>query len=201
MECGSPLPLMDVRDSLGNTTIARRKAFGLRTIISVCVAVIAPLNGFAAPKAPKSAPDDCCESQSGEISGSYSVCLSRDIDSLWETDSGKKIKFRDLTGRVCVISMFYSTCQGVCLTTKQDMQALEFSLSSEARKRVGFILVTLDPRQDTAQALRTYRREECLSPPDGPSCAAMNLPRASLPGCSELGPVGTIPGGLFIRVN
>lgn len=90
-----------------------------------------------------------------------SIC---DIDAVWETDFGKKIKLSDLNGRVRVISMFYSTCQGVCITTKQDMQALEASLSPAARERVGFVLVTLDFSRDTAQVLKAYRREEDLSP-------------------------------------
>jgi protein SCO1/2 len=113
-------------------------------------------SGFAAPQASNSVTRACGPSDSGGSIG--------DMDMLWETDNGRKIKLGELNGRVRVISMFYATCQGVCLITKQDMQALEASLSPEARERVGFILVTLDARRDTAQALRSYRREEGLSP-------------------------------------
>jgi protein SCO1/2 len=90
-----------------------------------------------------------------------SVCSE---NALWETDTGKTIKLSDLNGRVRVISMFYSTCQGVCAITKADMQAIEASLSPAARERVGFVLVTLDPENDTAEALQTYRRDASLSP-------------------------------------
>jgi protein SCO1 len=85
------------------------------------------------------------------------------LDAQWETDSGKRIRLSDLNGRVRVISMFYATCQGICVTTKQDMQQIEASLSTVARRRVGFVLVTLDASRDTASALHSYRRAENLS--------------------------------------
>lgn len=59
--------------------------------------------------------------------------------------------------------MFYTSCEGVCRVTKQDMQQIEASLPPAARERVQFVLVTLDPAHDTAAALRAYRRAEGLS--------------------------------------
>jgi protein SCO1/2 len=85
------------------------------------------------------------------------------ISAEWETDAGRQIKLSDLNGRVRVISMFYATCQGVCVTTREDMQQIEASLSPAARQRVGFVLVTLDPARDTDASLKTYRRTENLS--------------------------------------
>jgi protein SCO1/2 len=87
-----------------------------------------------------------------------------EIEDLWETDTGKKITLGELNGKVRVISMFYASCQGVCVITKQAMQAIEASLSSTSRGRVGFVLVTLDSGRDSVHALRSYRRDEGLSP-------------------------------------
>jgi len=103
---------------------------------------------------PKAVPDTFTNAPAG------SLC---DLDAFWETDSGNKVKLGDLNGRVRVISMFYATCEGVCVITKEDMQSIEASLSREARKRVGFVLVTLDSKRDTTEALRKYRRVEGLS--------------------------------------
>jgi len=147
-----------------NATMAKRIIFDFIAVISITIAILGLLSGCAAPQAPKPVPGACSQSGVAEITESDSGGSIRDIDVLWETDTGKKIKLCDLNGRVRVISMFYSTCQGVCLITKQDMQALEASLSPTARERVGFVLVTLDFSRDTAQALRAYRREEGLSP-------------------------------------
>jgi protein SCO1/2 len=86
-----------------------------------------------------------------------SVC---NLSAQWETDDGKKMALADLNGQVRVISMFYSTCQGVCVITKNNMQQIDASLSPATRERVKFVLVTLDPARDTAAALRSYRRVE-----------------------------------------
>jgi protein SCO1/2 len=85
------------------------------------------------------------------------------LASTWETDSGPTLHLAELNGRVRLISMFYATCEGVCVITKQDMQAIEASLPASVRERVGFILVTLDPRRDSLAALRSYRRTEGLA--------------------------------------
>src|SRR5271163_2467865 len=127
-----------------NATIAKQIAFDFIVAIPLAIAILGLLSGCAVPQAPKPVSGACSQSGAAEVTegdAGGSVC---DIDALWETDTGKYIQLCDLNGRVRVISMFYSTCQGVCLTTKQDMQALEASLSPAARERVGFVLVTLD---------------------------------------------------------
>lgn len=86
------------------------------------------------------------------------------MQARWETDGGKEIHLSELDGRVRLISMFYSTCQGVCLVTSQDMREIEATLPRVVRERVGFVLVTLDPAHDSASALRSYRRAQGLSP-------------------------------------
>ncbi len=122
------------------------------------------LTGCVAPRSAVSTPAAGCQSRTaGLATAGFGGSVSED-DAFWETDSGKQIKLGDLNGRVRVISMFYATCQGVCVITRQDMQEIEASLSPAARERVGFVLVTLDPTRDTAQALRAYRSAEGLSP-------------------------------------
>jgi protein SCO1 len=122
---------------------------------AIAIAVLVLLNGCVAPRHGHN-----CAAPIPDADSGGSIC---DITAQWETDTGKKIKLSDLNGRVRVISMFYSTCQGVCIITKDDMQALEASLSPETRGRIGFVLATLDPSRDTAQVLRAYRRAEGLS--------------------------------------
>jgi protein SCO1/2 len=109
--------------------------------------------------------ESCCQSPAAVLSAAPNPGDSvAGISAEWETDAGKQIKLSDLNGRVRVISMFYATCQGVCVTTKEDMQQIEASLSAAVRQRVGFVLVTLDPIRDTEASLQTYRRTENLSP-------------------------------------
>ncbi len=77
--------------------------------------------------------------------------------TLWETDAGGKIHLNELNGRVRIMAMFYSSCQGVCAITRQDLEQIEASLAPGVRARVKFVLVTLDPPRDTAATLRAYR--------------------------------------------
>ncbi len=82
----------------------------------------------------------------------------------WETDTGAVVPFAELNGRVRLIAMFYSTCEGVCRTTREQMLGVEAALPAAVRARVGFHLATLDPPHDTPAVLREYRRATGLAP-------------------------------------
>lgn len=85
-----------------------------------------------------------------------------DLTSKWEDDGGRVLQLSDLRGRPVVISMFYAACQGVCVITRDDLRAIEASLPAALRPEVRFVLVSLDSKRDTAQALRAYRSREEL---------------------------------------
>ncbi len=59
--------------------------------------------------------------------------------------------------------MFYASCEGVCVITKNDLKAVEASLPAAARARTAFVLVTLAPERDTAKTLRAYRAAQGLA--------------------------------------
>jgi len=147
-------------------TIANRILPGFCAVISITLvpAALSLVTGCAGSLNSESRMADCCRNPAAAVSPASGTGSVGDIDALWETDAGTKIQLRQLNGRVRVISMFYATCQGVCVITKNDMQTIEASLSPAARERVGFVLVTLDPRRDTAADLGAYRRAEALSP-------------------------------------
>jgi len=85
-----------------------------------------------------------------------------DLDAAWCTDGGAKIRLADLRGKPRVMAMFFANCRGVCLLTVDHMQEIEASLPADIRNKVGFVLVTLDPANDTAEKLAVYRRENVL---------------------------------------
>lgn len=104
----------------------------------------------------------CCRSESALPAGEAAIGSLYDLNSLWEDDGGRAVKLSDLRGRPVVISMFYATCQGICVITRDDMRQIEASLPAALRERVQFVLVTLDPKHDTATALKAYRSQEAL---------------------------------------
>jgi protein SCO1 len=85
-------------------------------------------------------------------------------ESKWTTDTGKQIKLADLRGRPQVVVMFFASCQSACPVLVQDLKRIESALSPQQRARVGFTLVTIDPRRDTPEALAKYRATRALPP-------------------------------------
>lgn len=88
---------------------------------------------------------------------------AREIAGAWSTDDGQKFEFQSLGGHPCVIAMFYASCEMTCPMTLQAMRDLESRLPAAARKEVRFVLVTLDPQNDTPRVLKSYRRKEGLA--------------------------------------
>jgi protein SCO1/2 len=84
-------------------------------------------------------------------------------ESRWTTDTGKQVKLVDLKGRPQVVVMFFASCQSACPVLVHDVQRIEASLNPDQRARVGFTLVTIDPRRDTPEALANYRATRSLA--------------------------------------
>ena len=83
--------------------------------------------------------------------------------AVWQDDAGNDFQLAELRGHPVVISMFYASCEGVCVVTRNDMQAVEASLPAAVRDRTIFVLVTLAPERDSAAALKQYRIEQGLA--------------------------------------
>jgi protein SCO1/2 len=67
-----------------------------------------------------------------------------------------------LKGLPQVILMFFASCQSACPILVHDLQRIEAALTPRQRARVGFTLVTIDPRRDTPRALANYRATRAL---------------------------------------
>ncbi len=80
------------------------------------------------------------------------------VGSRWTTDAGKQIRLGELRGKPQVVAMFFANCQYACPLIVNDMQRIEAALTPAQRARVGFTLVTFDPKRDTPEALAEYRR-------------------------------------------
>ena len=70
----------------------------------------------------------------------------------------------ELRGKPQVVAMFFASCQYACPLIVNDMQRIEAALTPAQRARVGFTLVTFDPRRDTAEVLADYRRRATCQP-------------------------------------
>jgi protein SCO1 len=75
----------------------------------------------------------------------------------WMGDDGKPLNMNDLRGDVQVMTFFYTTCTGSCPITVKALQMFADGERS-AGTRIRFLLITVDPAQDTIAVLRKYRR-------------------------------------------
>jgi protein SCO1 len=85
------------------------------------------------------------------------------VGSRWTTDAGKQIKLGELRGKPQVVAMFFANCQYACPLIVNDMQRIEAALTPAQHARVGFTLVSFDPKRDTPAALAEYRRVRDLA--------------------------------------
>ncbi len=91
-------------------------------------------------------------------------------DSVYQLDAsltragGEATEWRALRGMPRVVTMFYSTCRAVCPMIVESARAVQRGLPEADRRRVGFVLLTMDPARDSPEALATLQRERRLDP-------------------------------------
>ncbi len=98
----------------------------------------------------------CCSS--AEAAPAFTDKSLYQVGSRWTTDAGKEITLGALRGKPQVVAMFFANCQYACPLIVNDMRRIESALAPAQRARVGFTLVTFDPKRDTVQALAQYRQ-------------------------------------------
>ena len=74
------------------------------------------------------------------------------LDVIWKTQEGKGIQLKNLAGTVQVLAMAYTRCQSACPRIVADMKRIEKLYAD----KVGFVLVSLDPKQDTPKTLKAF---------------------------------------------
>lgn len=80
------------------------------------------------------------------------------LQASWTEDNGKPLQLDELRGEPQVLTFFYTTCTGSCPITVKALQMFSEGEKSAGNTRVRFVLVTVDPAQDTLAVLRKYRR-------------------------------------------
>lgn len=84
-----------------------------------------------------------------------------ELDSTWQDQDGKAVKWSESVGTPRVIALGYATCKGVCPRIIADMQRIEKELAPESKAR--FTFITLDPKNDDQAALKTLSENHKLS--------------------------------------
>lgn len=97
----------------------------------------------------------CTEKQSVEESENSVYQL----ESVWKTEAGDKIVLNDLKGKKQIMAMVFTTCTYACPLIVNDMKKIESQLK---RNDVNFLLISIDPKRDTPEALKKYAENNKL---------------------------------------
>ena len=136
-----------------------------RRLLLYVVLAAGGLAGFAAPPSARQA---CCggmatPTPAAAVAEPAALPPVVESEAVWQTDAGRDFRLSELRGHPVVIAMFYASCEGVCVITRDDMKAVEASLPAAVRARTVFVLVTLAPDLDTPKVLKEYRAEQGLA--------------------------------------
>jgi protein SCO1/2 len=82
-----------------------------------------------------------------------------------ETADGHATTFAATGGRVQIVTMFYASCPMACPMIIGTLRNIDSALSSAERKRLGVLLVSIDPQRDSPAALKALAAEHRISDP------------------------------------
>lgn len=85
-----------------------------------------------------------------------------DLGSTWLDQRGDTVQLAQLTGKVRIVALVYSSCHTACPVIVTDLKRIEAAIPAERRDDVGFVLISLDPARDTPGRLATWADENKL---------------------------------------
>lgn len=83
-----------------------------------------------------------------------------DLGSEWRDQHGAERSLASLRGKPQLISLVYTSCASICPFTVAAMQLVEQKVGD----RAGYVLVSLDPSNDSPERLAEYAAERQLTP-------------------------------------
>lgn len=95
------------------------------------------------------------ESSSNEISDLSIFNLT----STWTNQNGEELQLKDLKGDVLVMVMVYTSCRAACPRLVADMRNIEERLSENAIENIKMVFVSIDPKTDTPERLKSFAKE------------------------------------------
>ncbi|HKP48121.1 MAG TPA: SCO family protein, partial [Pyrinomonadaceae bacterium] len=71
---------------------------------------------------------------------------------------GRTVRFYDdvLHGKVVVIDVFFSTCQGICMPMNRTVKKVADLLGERVGRDVFLVSITVDPEMDSTAVLKKY---------------------------------------------
>ncbi|WP_372527412.1 SCO family protein [Piscinibacter sp.] len=86
-------------------------------------------------------------------------------DGRWLDDRAQPYKLESLHGAPTILTMAYGACRRVCSTSLRVMQSVQ-ALADERHLRMNFVVVGIDPHEDTPADWAAFRIERKLNRPN-----------------------------------
>ena len=77
--------------------------------------------------------------------------------------TGRSTTLSALQGKVVVLSFLYTHCPDVCPLTAEEFRQAQQKLTDDERDRTVFVAVSVDPRQDTPEAVQAFAKDHGLT--------------------------------------
>ena len=77
--------------------------------------------------------------------------------------SGRPTTLSAQQGKVVVLAFLYTHCPDVCPLTAEEFRQAQQKLTDDERDRTIFVAVSVDPRQDTPEAVQGFARDHGLA--------------------------------------
>jgi protein SCO1/2 len=77
--------------------------------------------------------------------------------------SGKPVTLSAQQGKVVVLAFLYTHCPDVCPLTAERFRQAQQQLTDDERDRTLFVAVSIDPRQDTPEAVQAFAKDHGLT--------------------------------------
>lgn len=84
------------------------------------------------------------------------------LTSKWHTEEGEDIQLENLKGKTLVMVMIYISCKAACPRLVADMRHIEAQIPVENIDNLRFVLVSIDPKTDTPERLKTFAIENMM---------------------------------------
>lgn len=83
----------------------------------------------------------------------------RSVPDFTLTDlAGRRVRLHDQAGKVALVNFITTRCVTACIQVTRELQGLQKALGDRMEREVVFLSVGLDPKRDTAEALRKFAR-------------------------------------------
>jgi len=87
------------------------------------------------------------------------------LPSHWHTQDGEQITLEDLKGETLVAVMIYTACRTACPRLVADMRNIEAAVSAKSKEKVKYIMISIDPVNDTPEKLKVFAKENQMDDP------------------------------------